>query len=291
MISACFKNARPTRFLARPGAFPPSFRVSSFCQHVSLSLVSGESVNVSRTTQGVVYVCVERCTCISGSNGTRFFFILVFFLLLVAVGGVANSIGATSMRFDSLELCLSQSLEKSKLKIESISLSFPSTLLFSSSSSLASKKLSSSSSSSSSSFPPPPSPRKTSFFFLVHRHGSNSDLGVTSFPFSSRITRSFSTTPFNRLLFVAVLLVFLVKLFLVEEECVEELPEEILLSRLSPFPPFFLLFSAALFFTTALLDDKEKEEEVSLARPPAGGAAVVVVVCDVRLIACIACVF
>jgi hypothetical protein len=86
----------------------------------------------------------------------------------------------------------------------------------------------------------------------------------------------------------------LVKLFLVEEECVEEFPEEILLSRgLSPPPPFFLLFSAALFFTTALLDDKEKEEEVSLARPPAGGATVVVV-CDVRLIivrACVACVY
>jgi len=86
----------------------------------------------------------------------------------------------------------------------------------------------------------------------------------------------------------------LVKLFLVEEECVEEFPEEILLSRgLSPPPPFFLLFSAALFFTTALLEDKEKEDvDVSLARTPAGGAAaaVVVVVCDVPLIACVACI-
>ena len=74
----------------------------------------------------------------------------------------------------------------------------------------------------------------------------------------------------------------------------EEFPEEILLSRLSPFPPFFLLFSAALFFTTAFLEDKEKEDvDVSLARTPAGGAAaavVVVVVCDVRLIACVACI-
>ena len=203
------------RFLARFGlSLPLCF--SSTIQQVSLSLVFGESVDVSRAIHGGVYVCVERCACVPGSNGTRFFFILFFFLVVVVV---AISMGANVIRLDCLALYLSQSLEKSTFKIASISLSSfillsSSFLLVLLSSSLSSPSPSSSSSSSSDSSSSSSSPNA---FFVVHRHASIKDLGVTSFPFSSRITLSSSTTPFNSaspVAFFSLAFVFLVKLFL-----------------------------------------------------------------------------
>ena len=202
------------RFLARFGlSLPLCF--SSTIQQVSLSLVFGESVDVSRAIHGGVYVCVERCACVPGSNGTRFFFILFFFLVVVVV---AISMGANVIRLDCLALYLSQSLEKSTFKIASISLSSfillsSSFLLVLLSSSLSSPSPSSSSSSSDSSS----SSSSPNAFFVVHRHASIKDLGVTSFPFSSRITLSSSTTPFNSaspVAFFSLAFVFLVKLFL-----------------------------------------------------------------------------